>query len=163
MTRMRTPEQGEIQIVTLLGATTFIGWAPAERADSIMDSFERLARIPTEGRADHATHVSIRLETARLLRGPDAERLFTDRLAAACLWLAMRHWSNGEEVRRGVALQMEASGYAVITASIADPAPENTLQDSAWAFMVGSRVHDGRAQLAGQPPHVVKLTVRDDG
>jgi len=161
MQKIRTPEPGEVQVVVLLGTTTFIGWAPATTIEGIMDSFERGASITAEERYDQTVQASIRMETARLLRGPDAEHLFTDRLAAACLWLALRHWSRSEEMAKALREQMAAAGRAVVTASIADPAPEGTMPDTSWAFMIGSEVHDGRPQLAAQPPDQVLLYQRD--
>ena len=161
MREPRTPQDGEVQIVVLLGADTFIAWAPAASLDGLMDSFERRAGIKEADRTDQLAHASIRMRIAADLRGPDSERLFTDVLAAGCLWLSMRHWSRSAEMAMGLARQMEERNRAVLTASVADPAPEGMQPDTAWSFMIGDRIHDGRDRLALVAPGEVQLITRD--
>lgn len=157
MKDIRIPNPGEIQIVVLLGATTFIAWAPQTEVEGILDSFEKKAGLTVEQRTGQAAHAAIRIEIARHLRGPKAERMFTQTLAAGCLWLALRHWSGSQEMQDGLRKQMEQDDFAVVTASIPDHPPEGALHDSAWAFMIGSRIHDGRDQLAGQKVGIAKI------
>ena len=152
MSKYRQPEQGEIQIVVLLGEAVFTAWTPREQAVAHMDSFEARSKFTVEDRADQHVHGAIRAEITRLLRGPDAERLYGDVLASGVLWLALRHWSASEEVERGIATEFEKTGYAILTASIPDETPPGVHPDTAWSFMVGSTVHDGRARLAKAPP-----------
>lgn len=154
---MREPARGEIQIVVLLGATSYVGWAPAERVGSVMDSFEKRAGLTEADRSSRETQAGVRAEIARLLRGENAEQVFREVLAAGALWLSLRHWSGAERMRQGLEQQMALTGSAVITAGIADPAPEGMAPDTAWAFMVGSRVHDGRPQIAEVRPGDVEI------
>lgn len=148
MSEVRTPEAGEVQIVVLIGVDTFIGWAPATQVGGIMDAFERRAGLTIEDRTSQLSHAAIRVKVATSLREPGSARLFTDVLAAGCLWLALRHWSNSDDMAEGLDRQMSQTGSAVVTASIPDNAPPGMAADTAWAFMVGSRVHDGRPRLA---------------
>lgn len=143
--------------MVLLGTTTFIGWASADSVDDIMDSFEQRLGLPSEARTSRDMQARIRIDVAERLRLPDAETRFTDVLAAACLWLALRHWSGSGEMRTGLAKQMADAGMAVVTASIADPAPEGAMADTAWSFMVGGRTHDGRDRLRGLGPETVEI------
>ena len=161
MTDPRTPADGEVQIVVLQGANTFIGWAPAIAIEGIMDSFERRAGLKPEDRDDRLCHAAMRVRIANDLRGPDAERLFTDVLAAGCLWLSLRHWSRSAEMTGGLRRQMAETGSAVVTASIAEPPPESMAPDTAWAFMIGDRIHDGRKRLTDVQPGEVELITRD--
>lgn len=154
----RTPEPGEIQIVALLGVDKFIGWAPADTADALMDSFERRAHLTEEARTDQVVQAQVRMRIAQDLRDPNSGTLFRDVLAAGCLWLALRHWSNAALVRKGIDEQLATGRGVVVTASIADPAPNGAMKDTAWAFMVGDRIHDGRGQLANRVPNEVVLT-----
>lgn len=160
MTDPRTPEDGEVQIVVLLGADTFIGWAQADAIGGVMDAFERRAKLAPADRTDQLTQAAIRAHIAGDLRGPDSARLFTEVLAAGCLWLAMRHWSRSAEMVEGLERQMAECNRAVLTLSIADPAPERMAPDTAWAFMIGDRIHDGRDRLARVTPGEVELITR---
>lgn len=153
----RTPKKGEIQIVVLMDNNTFIAWAPADTVDSLMDSFERRMKLSEADRTDQIAHAAIRVRIAQALLGPDAEKLFTDVLAAGCLWLSMRHWSDGTTLSDGVSEQMQAAGSAVITASIATEPPPGIAPYTAWAFMVGDRIHDGRKQLSAISPGQVEI------
>lgn len=157
MTDPRTPAPGEIQIVVLLGDATFVAWAPGTSVDQLMDAFEVRAGLTAEDRASRLSHASMRVRIARDLRSGDAGRLFPEVLASGCIWLALRHWSGGGDIRRGFDETMRSAGSAVVTCSIADPAPEGMMADSAWAFMVGTRIHDGRAQLAAVQPGEVEI------
>lgn len=151
------PSAGEVQIVVLLGTTTFIGWAQQQQLEDLMDSFETRSKLTEADRTNQISQASIRVEIARHLRSPEGERLFTDVLASGCLWLALRHWSNGKEMQAGLVQQMEQTGFAIITASIPDIAPDGMTPDTAWAFMIGSKIHDGRTQLADIKPGEVSL------
>lgn len=157
MTAPRTPAPGEIQIVVLLGDATFLAWAPGASVDRLMNAFEARAGLSIEDRASQLAHASIRVRIARDLRSANAERLFTEVLATGCVWLALRHWSGGSDMRRGFEETMRSAGSAIVTCSIADPAPEGMMADSAWAFMVGTRIHDGRDQLAAVSPGEVEI------
>lgn len=154
------PEQGEIRIVVLLGGAKFIGWVPRDRMDRILESFERSRKLGAADRTDRYVQASLRVWIAEALRRPEAERLFTDVLAAASLWLALNHWSNAADMRAGLDRQMDETGYAVITASIPDASPDGMVRDTAWAYMIGSGIHDGRAQLAQVKPGDVVVTQR---
>jgi hypothetical protein len=157
MTDPRTPAPGEIQIVVLLGYATYIAWAPGASVEQLMDAFEARSGLTPEDRASRLSHASIRVRIARDLRSADAAQLFTEVLASGCVWLALRHWSGGADIRRGLDETMRTEGAAVVTCSIADPAPEGMMADSAWAFMVGTRIHDGRAQLAAVEPGEIEI------
>lgn len=72
MTDPRTPEDGEVQIVVLLGADTFIGWAQADAIGGVMDAFEHRAKLTPADRTDQLTQAAIRARIAGDLRGPDS-------------------------------------------------------------------------------------------
>lgn len=148
---------GNVQIVVPMQGITFVGWAPISDVEAIMDSFERRARIDRDRRHDRIDQMRVRIEIARLLRGPDAADRFTDVLAAGCLWLALRHWLNGAEMRSILDARMERSGSAVLTVCIADPTPETSMPDTAWAFVVSDRVDDRRKAFDGMPPDTAAL------
>lgn len=157
------PAQGEIQIVVLLGDTTFVACAPRDDAEGLMDSFEWRAHLSLGDRSNQLSQAAVRVEIARLLRGEDAERHFKDVLAAGCLWLSLRHWSGSVQMQEGLERQMEETGYAIITASIPDQTPAGQAPDTAWAFIIGSRIHDGRGQLAATEPGKIFLIGRGIG
>lgn len=157
----RIPQKGEVQIVVILGPMIFIAWASRDKVEGLMDSFEQRAKLTQDDRTSQLAQASVRVEIARLLRGDAAERHFTEVLAAGCLWLALRHWSGGEQMRKGLDKQMEDTGYAVVTASIPDVAPAGQAPDTAWAFIIGSRIHDGREQLAATEPGKLSMIGRN--
>ena len=161
LSRLPAPDPGETRLVVLDGENTFIARVPQGRAGDIMDAFEKRASMTIAARTSRETHASVRIEVARGLRAPNAEARFTDVLAAATLWLAMRHWSNGGAIIEGVDELLRQGTTPVITASIAAPAPERTMPDTAWAFMVGDRIHDGRERLRDLGPQEVVLVGRD--
>lgn len=79
------------------------------------------------------------------------------------MWLALRHWSNPAEMQKGLDQQISSEGRAVITVSIADKTPKNIQPDTAWSFMIGSQIHDGRSQLTEIEPGNVKVITRYGG
>ena len=161
MTERRDPEKGEAQIVVLLESATFVGWAPYKTVDQLMDAFEKRSRLTVDDRDDQLAHAAVRVRIAQGLRSKQVETMFPEVLAAGCVWLALRHWSAGDRMRQGVQDTMDEHGFAVITCSIAVPPPEGMMPDSAWAFMVGDRVHDGRPRLAAVTPGEIELVLRD--
>jgi len=161
MTERRNPKQGEAQIVVLLESATFIGWAPFDTVDHLMDAFERRSHLSVGDRTDQVAHAAMRVRVAQGLRSQEAAEIFPEVLAAGCLWLALRHWSASERMREGVERTMDEHGFVVITCSIAVPPPVGMIPDSAWAFMVGDRTHDGRPRLAAVTPGEVELILRD--
>lgn len=157
LSRLPSPEPGEVRIVVLDGANTFLAHAQRIRCDEIMDAFEKRAGLTQSARSSRETHASIRIDVARGLRTPDAEARFTDVLAAAVMWLAMRHWSDGRAIARGVDDLIEQGRTPVMTAAIADPDGGRFMPDTAWSFMVGERIHDGRDQLRTIGPEEVRI------
>ena len=157
LSRLPPPEQGEIRIVVLDGMKTFLAHAPRTKCEEIMDAFERRASMTHAARTSRETHASVRIEVARGLRTPEAEARFTDILAAATMWLAMRHWSNGKAIVDGVDDLLRQGITPVITAAIAEADEDSFMPDTAWAFMVGDRIHDGRDQLRTIGPEEVRV------
>lgn len=156
----RPPESGEIQIVTLIGADMFLAWAPAETIEDLMDAFERRAGLTESARSDREAQGVMRIRIAEALRShprEKAEGSWQEVLASGCLWLALRHWSSAEQMGKGLKEQIERSGSAIITASIPDRPPEGMMADTAWAFMIGSNIHDGREELARTPGGEVRI------
>lgn len=157
LTLLPHPEPGELRIVVLDGANTFMAHLPRDTCEDVMDAFERRTSMTLQARTSRETHASVRIQVAEGLRKEDAEARFTDVLASAVLWLAMRHWSNGDAIIDGVDELLGQGRTPVITASIADPAQGRFMPDTAWAFMVGEKIHDGRAQLAKLGPEEVRM------
>lgn len=142
------PEPGEIQIVALLGASTFVSWAPADTVEALMDAFERRMSLGEGARTSLETQMRVRLWAVDTLRSERAGTAWGDVVAAGCLWLSLRHHSGAAEMRKGVDAQLATSGV-VVTASIGES--PGALPGTAWSFMVGDRIHDGRMQLAATP------------
>lgn len=157
LSRLPPPEPGEIRIAVLEGSNTFLAHTQRSQCNAIMDAFERRAGLTQSARTSRETHASIRIDVARGLRMPDAEARFTDVLAAAVMWLAMRHWSDGRAIARGVDDLIEQGRTPVMTAAIADPDGGRFMPDTAWSFMVGERIHDGRDQLRTIGPEEVRI------
>lgn len=157
LTLLPHPEPGELRIVVLDGANTFMAHLPRDTCEDVMDAFERRTSMTLEARTSRETHASVRIQVAEGLRKDNAEARFTDVLASAVLWLAMRHWSNGDAIINGVDELLGHGRTPVITASIADSTQGRFMPDTAWAFMVGEKIHDGRAQLAELGPEEVRM------
>lgn len=157
LTLLPHPEPDELRIVVLDGANTFMAHLPRDTCEDVMDAFEKRASMTIEARTSRETHASLRIQVAEGLREDDAEARFTGVLASAVLWLAMRHWSNGDAIVDGVDELLGQGRTPVITASIADSAEGRFMPDTAWAFMVGEKIHDGRAQLAELGPEEVRM------
>ncbi len=147
-----------IDLVVVLDGLTCFAWPPRDGLDDVMDAFERRAGLTPSDRTSLEGQMSLRLWVHDLLRGPGADARFTDVGAAACLWLALRHYSAGHDLRRGLDEQVVA-GDAVLTISIGHT--PGTLPGTAWSFMVGDRIHDGRPRLAETPPCTVTILERD--
>jgi hypothetical protein len=155
------PAPGEMRIVTLEGSNTFMAMLLRDQAERTMDAFEHRAGLTAHGRTSRETHASIRIAVAEGLRRQDADARYTDVLAAAVLWLAMRHWSDGEAIMEGVDAMLAAGETPVLTASIAEADSGRFLLDTAWAFMVGRSIHDGRGQLSDLGPEEVRVIGKD--
>jgi len=155
------PVPGEMRIVTIEGGNTFMAMLLRHEAERTMDAFERRAGLTAHGRTSRETHASIRIAVAEGLRRQDAEARYTDVLAAAVLRLGMRHWSDGEAIAEGVDAMLAAGETPVLTASIADADATRSVPDTAWSFMVGSRIHDGRNRLAQLGPEEVQVIGRN--
>lgn len=140
-------QDNEMRIVVLEGKNTFLATLEREKAEDIMNAFEKTMGIPWEERQSQMTHAMMRIHIATALRKPTASKTFRNIYAAGVLWLAMRHWTNGQEIINGVDAMLKEKKTPVITASIANPVPDQTVADTAWAFMVGEGIHDGRDQL----------------
>lgn len=151
------PVPGEMRIVTLEGNNTFMAMLLRDQAERTMDAFERRAGLTAHGRTSRETHASIRIAVAEGLRRQDADARYTDVLAAAVLWLAMRHWSDGQAIADGVDAMLAAGETPVLTASIAEADEDRFLPDTAWSFMVGRIIHDGRSRISDLGPEEVKV------
>lgn len=151
------PSPGEMRIAVLDGDNTFLAHVHRDRSEGIMDAFEKRAGLTQSARTSRETHASIRIDVARGLRMPDAQARFTDMLAAAVMWLAMRHWSHGRAIARGVDDLIGQGRTPVMTAAIAAPDKGRFMPDTAWSFMVGERIHDGRDQLRTIGPEEVRV------
>ena len=151
------PAIGSLRIVTLLKDAAFVADIPYSQAATIMKAFENRAQLTHEDRNSRETHAAVRIDIAKGLRLPDAVDRFSDVLGSAVLWLALKHWSNGENLVKGIEAQIADEKPVVLTVSIADPAPEGSMADTAWAFLVGERIHDGRDQLYQTRPERVSL------
>lgn len=152
MTDPRLPAPGEIRVVLLLDETTFIGWAPGSTIDALMDSFERRYAMPVERRLDQIAQMQLRVDIAQKLRQNGCEAAWTDRLCAGCLWLALRHYSHSQRLRDAIDGLIPVG--VVLTISVSPHA--GSYPDTAWAFMVGTCIQDGRQHLAGMPPNEVR-------
>jgi len=151
------PAKGEIRIAVLSGEDSFVAHLDRKEAEEKMDAFEKRASLKKDDRKNKETHGSIRIWAAEGLRKPNADKAFANLLASGILWLAMRHWKEGDLIIKNVDAMLKENKTPVITASIAIPAPEGVMPDTAWAFMVGEKVHDGREQLKGMAPDQVKV------
>ena len=156
------PQPGEIRIAVLDGEATFLAHLQESEVNAVLDAFEKRTKISENDRANQMVHASIRIGIAKALRQENAADTFTRVLAAGVLWLAMRHWKNGAEIVRGVKIMLREDKTPVITASIANPVPEGTMPDTAWAFMVGETIHDGREQLEKLDSEQVILVKQDE-
>lgn len=157
LSRLPPPGPDEVRIVVLIGQGAFVAHESRARLDEVMDAFERRAGMTPAARTSRETHALVRIECARLLRAAGAEDRFREVVASAVLWLSLRHWSNGEAVLAGVDGLLEEGRHPVVTASIADVDPARTMPDTAWAFMVGEAVIDGRDRLEGLAPYIVQV------
>lgn len=158
---MEPPAAGELRLVVLVGGTSFITTTPRDRVTNLMDAFEKRIGISNEDAQNQMVHGSLRITIAKELRSADGLRWFNEVFAAGCLWMALRHWSQGNAMMQGLDAQMKQDGYAILTVSIADEAPEGVHPDTAWAFMIGSAVHDGRPGLLKQPVGEIKVIKRN--
>lgn len=151
------PVKGEIRIVVLSGEDSFVAHLSRKDAEERMDAFEKRASLKKDDRKSKEAHGSIRMWAAEGVRKSNADNAFASLLVSGILWLAMRHWKEGDLIIKNVDAMLKENKTPVITASIAIPVPEGVMPDTAWAFMVGEKIHDGRDELKGMAPEQVKV------
>lgn len=149
MQTTRDPMPGELKLAVLVGRIQFHAFQPVAALDPLMDAVERRFRDGSSLRHDRIGQMSIRQWVSSELRGDvkAAQARFDDLCGATCIWLALRHYEAAAHMMDAV--HRHAEGGVVLTVSIGDN--PSSAEGTAWSFMLGHDVHDGRALLADQP------------
>lgn len=156
----QSPKPGDLRIVALIDGLEFTTAVPCRLVDGIMDAFERRHALAKGDRDNRDIQMRMRMAIAERLQAPGADAIFAGTLAPGCLWLAMRHWSNAADMSAGLSGQMDETGQAVLTVAVGGS--PSSLPGTAWSFMIGDAVHDGRARMAELGPDRVVVVRKDD-
>lgn len=150
----RLPAANEIKMVVLLEDIQYHVFLPLERLDPIMDALEERLEGGATLRGDRLAQMSLRQWVAGQLRDRSrAQKVFDDVGGAACLWLGLRHYEGATDLRNGI--DRHAEEGVVLTISIGTAI--GSAPDTAWSFMVGREIHDGRRLLSEQPSDRVRI------
>lgn len=160
MITVGTPARDAIQIVVILDDVTFVAETPYAALPRALGEFEDAWNITVADRTNQISQMRMRLAVYRALRGPEAEIRFREVMATACLWLSVRHWSNGEDIMTHITRLMEIDRSAVVTIAIDER--HDAMTGTAWAIMAARHVHDERAALRRQPVDTVTLITEED-
>lgn len=150
----RSPRQDELKMVVLVDDAQFHVFLEKSRIDGILDAMERRLKGGPTLRRDRMAQMSLRQWVAAGLRDrQSAAAMFDDVGGAACLWLGLRHYAGSDDIARGID-RHDREGM-VLTVSIGEAM--DSAPGTAWSFMLGHDVLDGRAQLAVQPSDRIRI------
>lgn len=153
------PSPGRLKLVVLIDEMQFHSIIPGDAIEGLVSSMEDRIKGGQDARHDMPTQMSLRSWVATVLREREtAKASFDDVAGAACLWLTMNHYREGGRMREAVRSTIGAG--TTLTVSIAD-SPE-AASGTAWSFMVGDRIHDGRGHLAGHAPGQISVYGPDE-
>ena len=150
MSSTRDPMPGELKLVVIVGAVQFHAFQPVAVLDDLMDALERRLRDGERMRSDRLAQMSLRQWVAEQIGNADVEQAqatFNDIGGAACIWLGLRHYEASNHLRQSV--DRHAGEGMVLTVAVGD-SPQSA-PGTAWSFILGRSIHDGRAMLADQP------------
>ena len=154
ITKTRDPMPYEVKLVVLIDNIQYHSFIEEPRVTWILDSLEKRFQIAEPRRSDRLWHMSLRQSVAKRLRQMETSKAFFDDAGGACcLWLGLRHYEGGEQLRKG--LEATISKGAVLTISIGNS--PGSAPDTAWSFMIGHDIHDGREALARHRPDQVRI------
>jgi hypothetical protein len=134
-------------MAVLIDDVQFHVFLQKDRIGGLLDAMERRLTGGASLRHDRLAQMSLRQWVAAQLRDRKrAAAMFDDVGGAACLWLALRHYAGSDDIARGIDRHDEEG--MVLTVSIGEAI--DSAPGTAWCFMLGHDVLDGRDQLAGQ-------------
>lgn len=150
MTPIPQPTHGQVQMQVLHGVDRFIAWIDGGDVDGKLLSVESQHGLEKKDRTDQILQMRMRIRAKHELSDPEtSERVFTDWLAAAILWLTLNHYEHGATLRNVLDRRLEQSLPVVISVTIGES--PGAVPGTAWAFHIDSDLVDAREVLARTP------------
>lgn len=147
-----TPPDNTIAVsVSVEGVQPFAAMIPANNYTEVLKSVEAAFGLNRSKRFDKGSHIDLREKLYMGLRSgsvADAGSGF----AQACLWLAMNHYTSGDQVRRQVSDLIRQDGRAVINVFIT-----GNEREMRWGFSVSEVLSDMTDLLLVAPNEPIVL------
>ena len=148
------PSAGQLKLVVLVDDLQFHSIIEMEAIEGLTTSMEARIQDGKGARTSLETQMSLRSWVAEALRSKETGKASFDRIGgAACLWLTLHHYREGARMREAV--RAMADRGATLTVSIANS--KAAAPGTAWSFVVGDDMHDGRAHLADHDPGMISV------
>jgi len=149
-----SPRHDELKMVVLIDDMQFHVLLEKSRLPHILDAMERRLKDGPSLRHDRLAQMSLRQWVAVQLRDRRrAAAVFDDVGGAACLWLGLRHYSGSDDIMRSI----ERRDHEGMVLSVSIGEAMDSAPGTAWSFMLGDVVMDGRAHLARQHSDRIRI------